>query len=139
PEALAQLYALIARQLHSEYGLRYRSPNPRRDGTRRAVSVRLRSSGGTLEAHGWYQAPGAGSSVIALGPPAASGTPAPALPGEPLPTVVGSPTSLTTTMLRLLAAAILAGAAVVAVLLARGRSLRGSRISELGLNKDEQD
>jgi VWFA-related protein len=92
PEALAQLYALIARQLHSEYALIYRTPNPRADGTRRAVTVNLRASPGPLSAAGWYQAPGAGSSVVTLGTSNSAG---PSLPGEPpLDTGGGAPQAL---------------------------------------------
>jgi hypothetical protein len=129
PEALAQLYALIVRQLHSEYGLRYRSPNPSRDGTRREVSVRLRAAEGALNAQGWYQAPGAGSSVIALGPPPAAGSTTATLPGEPLAPDGGPPASLPITLLRLLAGAALLAAVAAAFFVSRSRIRRGSRIS----------
>jgi VWFA-related protein len=81
PSALAQLYALIARQLQSEYTLAYDSPRPEADGTRREVTVRLSAAAESLSAAGWYQAPGGGSSVISMARPATPGATGPSVAG----------------------------------------------------------
>jgi VWFA-related protein len=84
PQQLSQLYADIARQLQSEYTLSYVTPKDQRDGTRREVVVTLRAREGILRASGWYQAPGAGSSVIAVTRPTTDQVP-------PAPSITEAP------------------------------------------------
>jgi hypothetical protein len=55
PSTLSQLYQHLAQRLGAEYRLRYRTPRDVRDGTRRAVDVRVRMAGtGDVTASGSY-------------------------------------------------------------------------------------
>lgn len=59
---LGQLYLALARQLRSEYRIRYRTPNTRQDARRREVEVAV--DGLPRPAQTWYQAPGQGSLLV---------------------------------------------------------------------------
>ncbi len=64
PADLQRLYVALAQELRREYRIRFRTPVPTADATRRNVSVAL--AGTPLVGETWYQAPGQGSLLVTV-------------------------------------------------------------------------
>lgn len=64
PADLQHLYVALARQLRREYRIRFKTPVPTADATRRNVTVKLSAT--PLAGETWYQAPGQGSLLVTV-------------------------------------------------------------------------
>jgi len=113
-QQLEEIYDRMARRFQGEYTVSYRSPRPEADGTRREVALTV-DAPALSPATGWYQAPGRGSMVVAVGPAAGGASP---VAGAPAPGA-SSPTAMF-----LIAAGI--GGSVACGLLIVGLRRRGS-------------
>lgn len=64
PQDLERLYVSLAQQLRREYRIRFKSPTPLADATRRDIEVKV--AGVSSPGKAWYQAPGQGSLLVTV-------------------------------------------------------------------------